>query len=166
MTTLLTQSVSRKILRKLNITTALGLVVLTAGAASTGVFAAANSNFAQTINNGALTLDIVDANRASVANPSVGMADTNFSFACQSTTGIFGTTTEKIYVRNPDAADGGWAVSLAAADGASAKWTSASKNSSYDFNDANGAGCTDGDTDGRGGQMTVNPSAGEVVAGP
>lgn len=41
---------SHSLLRKLNITTALGLVVLTAGVTSTSLFAAATSNFAQTIN--------------------------------------------------------------------------------------------------------------------
>lgn len=37
-----------------------------------------------------------------------------FSFACQTATGTFGSGSQQIYVKNPDGADNGWVVSLAA----------------------------------------------------
>lgn len=126
-------------------------------------FGASNSNFSQTINPGSLSVDIVDDTYASVSSPQVAMADATFSFACQTTTGTFGTSTERIYVKNPDAADSGWTLSIAGS-APTAVWTGGA--GSFDFNDASGSGCTDGaDTDNYGGQMTINPAAGTLATG-
>jgi hypothetical protein len=123
----------------------------------------ATSSFTQTINPGVLTVDIVDGSYVTVASPAVAMNPVTFSFACQTATGTFGTGTQNIYIKNPDAADNGWVVSLAAATPA-AFWASAGTN--MDFNDPSGAGCTDGiDTDTLKGQMTVDPSVGTLVVG-
>ncbi len=79
-------------------------------------------------------------------------------------TGSFGTASQVIYVANPDAADNGWTVSVAAS-AVGAVWDGAA--SDFDFNDPTGSGCTDGaDTpDTVGGQMTVDPSAGTLAVG-
>jgi hypothetical protein len=127
------------------------------------VFASNTSNFTQTINAGTLTIDIVDGSYVTVASPSVTFAAQTFSFACQSSTGTLGTATQQIYVRNPDAADGGWTASIAGS-AATAVWDSAGTD--YDFNDSTGSGCTDGaDADSVGGQMTVNANAGTLAIG-
>jgi hypothetical protein len=127
--------------------------------------AANNSTFNQTINAGTLTTDIMDASRVTVASPSVTMSAKTFSFDCYSggsaSTGTFGTDSERIYVTNPDAADAGWTLTVAATGGATTLWSS----SSFDFNDPTSSGCTDGgDADSRGGQLTINPNAGTLTA--
>jgi hypothetical protein len=127
------------------------------------VFASNTSNFTQTINAGTLTIDIVDGSYVTVASPSVTFAAQTFSFACQTSTGTLGTPTQQIYVRNPDAADGGWTASIAGS-ASTTIWDSAGTD--YDFNDATGSGCTDGvDADSVGGQMTVNANAGTLAIG-
>lgn len=133
------------------------------------VFAANDTDFNQTINAGALSTDILDASRVTVANPSVAMSAANFSFNCQSggsaSTGTFGTNTERIYVMNPDGADNGWTLTLAATSGATTRWANGGSTRFIDFNDSGGSGCTDGgDADTTAGQMTVNPTAGTLTA--
>lgn len=127
------------------------------------LLALATSTFTQTINPGTLSVDIVDGSYVSVGSPSVAMGAVSFSFACQTATGVFGTATQNIYVKNPDAADNGWVVSLAAS-APTAYWASAGTN--MDFNDPTTVGCTDGaDADSLRGQMTVDPSVGTITAG-
>lgn len=141
---------------------ALLVLACLAGSASV-VLASSTSNFTQTINPGTLSVDIVDASYVTVGSPSVTMGATSFSFSCQTATGTFGTSTQQIYVNNPDAADNGWSVSIAAS-AATAVWDSAGTD--FDFNDATGSGCTDGgDTDTVGGQLTVNPATGTIATG-
>jgi hypothetical protein len=123
----------------------------------------ATSNFTQTINPGTLTVDIVDASYVTVASPSVAMNAATFSFLCQTATGTFGTSTQVIYIKNPNAANNGWVVSLAASS-PTAFWASAG--TAMDFNDPTTAGCTDGaDADALKGQMTVDPSVGTLAVG-
>ena len=129
----------------------------------TYVLAASTSNFTQTINAGTLAVDIVNGSFVTVGSPSVAMGAVTFSFACQTSTGTFGSATEQIYVQNPDAADNGWTVSLAGS-APTAVWDSAGTD--YDFNDPTTSGCTDGgDADSLGGQMTVDPSGGTIAVG-
>ncbi len=158
--------ISNKLLRKLNITTALGLVVLTAGVTSTGLFASATSNFAQTINAGTLSVDIVNSSYVTVGSPAVTMTAAPFSFSCQTATGTFGAAEQLIYVKNPDASDTGWTVTLAAS-APTAVWDGTA--SDYDFNDPGTAGCIDDgattDADAFSGQMTVDPSGGTLATG-
>ena len=152
---------------KLNIAVALIVSMVLAGSLGgiTYVFASGTSNFTQTINAGTLSLDIVDGSYASVSSPTMAMPAATFSFACQSKIGYFGTSTQQIYVSNPDAAANGWTVSLAASSTADV-WASAG--TPFDFNDPTASGCTDsadtGDT--VGGQMTVDPSVGSIAQGP
>lgn len=155
---------SRKLLGKLNITIVLSLAVVMTGGlgGATYVLASSTSNFTQTINPGTLAVDIVDGSYVTVGSPTMAMSAATFSFTCQTITGSFGTASQQIYVANPDAADNGWSVSLAAA-ATTDVWTSATP---FDFNDPTGSGCTDGvDTDARGGQMTVDPSVGTLAQG-
>lgn len=130
---------------------------------ATYVYASNTSTFNQTINAGTLSIDIVDGSYVTVGSPSITMNSVSFSFACQASTGTFGTATEQIYIQNPDAADNGWTASLAATDPTDL-WDSTGTD--FDFNDPTGSGCTDGgDTDSFGGQMTVDASGGTLAVG-
>jgi len=132
---------------------------------SKDVLAASNSTFSQVINPGVLSVDIVDGSYVSVGSPSVTFPATTFNFACQTNTGTFGTATQQIYVKNPDAADNGWTMSMAGS-ATTALWTGTG--ATYDFNDAGGSGCTDtaaGEADTVGGQMTVDASVGTLAVG-
>lgn len=142
---------------------------LVVGSALGSVQAATDSDFTQTVNAGTLTTDIRDASQVAVANPSVAFSAVTFAFDCQSggsaSTGTFGTNTERLYVDNPDAADGGWTLAVAATSGATSSWTDGGSNT-YDFNDPTGgtAGCSDGvDADSRPGQLTVDASGGTIT---
>jgi len=105
------------------------------------VSAAQSSNFTQIINPGTLSIDIVDGSYVTVASPSVVFPPTTFNFACQTNNATLGTASQVIYIKNPDASDTGWVASIAAS-ATTAVWDGAV--SDYDFNDASGAGCTDG----------------------
>lgn len=127
------------------------------------VYAASTSNFQQTITAGTLSVDITDASYVTVGSPSVALGSTAFSFACQTTTGTFGTSTQQIYIQNPDAADNGFTVSLAAS-ATTDVWDSAGTD--FDFNDPTSSGCADGaDADSVGGQMTVDASGATLSEG-
>ena len=127
------------------------------------VLASSTSNFQYTISAGTLVVDIVDASYVTVASPSVVLTTGTFSFTCGTATGTFGSASQVIYVKNPDAADGGWTASLAGS-ATTAVWDSVGTD--YDFNDSTGTGCTDGaDVDALGGQMTVDPSVGTLAVG-
>lgn len=147
-----------------NIKALLLLVAFTFLALPIQLFAANTSNFTQTINAGTLSIDIVDGSYVTVGSPSVAFPAATFSFSCQTNSGVLGTPTQQIYVRNPDAADAGWTASIAASS-VGAVWDGAA--SDYDFNDPTGAGCTDGadSPDTVGGQMTVDANAGTLAIG-
>lgn len=139
-------------------------IILGAMALSTIVWVyAATSNFTLTISPGSLSVDIVDGSYVTVGSPSVALDSVTAGFGCQSATGTLGTVSQAIYVKNPDAADNGWAVSIAGST-TTAVWDSAGTD--IDFNDPSGSGCTDGaDADSVGGQMTVDPSGGTLATG-
>jgi hypothetical protein len=129
------------------------------------VFAASTSEFQVTINSGTLSVDIADSTDSfsTVASPSVTFSASDFSFSCTSTSGTLGTAAEAIYVQNPDAADSGWTVSIAASDPTDV-WDSAGTD--FDFNDPTTSGCADsGDTDSVAGELTVDASGGTLTAG-
>lgn len=154
-------------LRRLNLLAAFLILVLLTGSLSitTYAFASSTSNFTQTINSGTLAVDIVNGSYTTVASPSMAMSAATFSFSCQTATGTFGTSTEQLYVTNPDAADSGWVVSLAASDPTDV-WDSAGTD--FDFNDPGTSGCVDDgattDTDNLGGQMTVDAATGGTLS--
>lgn len=149
----------KKIIAALSVL-ALLLGVSTASAANT-------PTLNQAINAGTLATDILDASRNTVASPSATLTAKNFSFDCytggSASTGLLGTDSERIYVINPDAADSGWTLTIGATSGATATWSNGSE--TYDFNDADGSGCTDGaDADTVGGQLTIDANAGTLTA--
>lgn len=153
-------------MKKIKYVAALAMAILVAGGVPLTALAANNSTFNQTINAGVLSTDILNASQATVASPSVSMTAKGFSFTCQSggnaSTGTFGSNSERIYVSNPDAADNGWTLTLAATSGATAVWTAGGN--TFDFNDSGSSGCSDGaDADTKGGQLTVDPSAGTIT---
>ena len=133
-------------------------------------FANPASDLTQSITAGTLTTDILNASRATVASPTAAMSAKAFSFDCyaggSASTGSLGTNSERLYVINPDGADAGWSLTLAATDGATDKWENSGATKTYDFNDPAGstAGCGDGgDADSIPGQLTVNANAGTLT---
>lgn len=130
------------------------------------VLAASTTTLSQTINPGTLTVDIVDGSYNSVASPGVTMNAVTFSFSCQTSTGTLGTSTEKIYVQNPDAADNGWTLTIAPSTTTASLEAATAGTKDFDFNDDGGSGCTDGtDADTLAGQMTINPSGATLAVG-
>jgi hypothetical protein len=112
---------------------------------------------------GTLTSDIVDVAGASVPSPSLNMNAVAAGNSCQTTTGTFGVSAQKIRVTNTTATPG-WTLGVAATGGTASNWSSGTAN--YDFNDGSGgtAGCGDGgDADSIAGQLSVNPSAGTIT---
>ncbi len=150
-------------LRFCNIPVTISFVLFMFAGCTSMVLGSATSSFTQTINPGTLSVDIVNSGYTTVGSPSVAMGAVTFSFNCQTSAGTLGSDSQRIYVANPDAADSGWVVSLAAS-GLDEVWTSAG--TPFDFNDPTGSGCTDGaDTDSTGGQMTVNPASSTLAVG-
>lgn len=158
------KNLRRKLLGELNIACTSICALLISGLITTiSVFASSTSNFTQTIVVGTLATDIVDGSYVTVSSPTMAMTQATLSYSCQTITGAFGTASQQIYVNNPGAANNGWTLSLAAS-ATTAVWDGAT--SDFDFNDANGSGCTDGaDTDSVGGQMTVNASGATLAQG-
>lgn len=110
-------------------------------------------------NPGLLFVQIVNSSYEAVASPSVSMSSISYSFASQISTGSLGSATQRVYVENPNAADSGYTLSIAATSGATAVWNNAGAGDDFDFNEPGGA--TDnggGDADALGGQMTVDAS--------
>ena len=139
-----------------------GLVMFTF---STQTSAANNPNLTQSIASGSLVLDIRDASRNPVSSPAFGLSALTFSFSCQTSTGVLGSNTQRIYIDNPGAASNGWVVNIAATAGATSTWANTGATKQFDFNDPTTAGCTDGaDADTYGGQLTLNASAGTLTA--
>ncbi len=135
------------------------------------VFAANTPDLTQTINAGTLATDILDASRNAVVSPSAALSAQTFSFDCQyggsASTGALGANNERIYVMNPDAADNGWTLTIAATGGATTRWANAGVSQFFDFNDPTGAnpGCDDGvDADTSAGQLTIDANAGTLTA--
>lgn len=121
----------------------------------TVTMAAPNSQLQQQIKPGTLSTDVLDASRNPVASPSAALSALNFSFNCQTSTGTLGTNTERLYVSNGGAADGGWNLTMAATGGPATKWVNGAN--SFSFNNSAAAGCTAG-------QLTVNPALATVTA--
>lgn len=124
------------------------------------VTAASNTTLSQTISAGTLSVDIVDANGTTVGSPSVTFGGMSFSFSSATTTGTFGTSSEKVRLANPTGT-ATWSVTLAATSGATATWSDGGTNT-MDFNDP--AYSEDAaDTDTKGGRLAVDPSGGTIA---
>lgn len=154
----------------MNFSPVLGLIGIMAISLATYHFvsAAGNSTLNQTINPGTMAVDIRSNSSTSVTSPSVGMSAKTFSFNCQSggsaSTGTLGSSSERIYVDNPNAGNNGWTLSIAATNGSPALWHNTASTTKFDFNDAGGSGCADGDADTFKGQLTIDPSVSTITA--
>lgn len=122
-----------------------------------GAAYAATTELSQTINSGTLSVDILDDSQLAVTAPGVAMSAITAATSCQDpgSTGTLGTNTERIYVDNPEAANSGWTLNLAATGGGTATWNNGTDDLSY--NDATTGGCATG-------QLTVDPAVGSVTA--
>ncbi len=113
---------------------------------------------------GTLSTDIVDAGGSSVLSPSVSFAASATGFACSTTTGTLGTSSQKLRAINPSDTPS-WTLSIAASSPTSV-WSAGTP--TYDFNDGSGApaGCSDGggDADSVAGQLTIDASAATLAA--
>ena len=103
-----------------------------------------------------LGIDIIDNLGNSIANPSVALDPIPLSLTYQVTNGVFGDSFQKIRVNTTDNAS--WSLSLAASDPTDL-WSSSAP---YDFNDATSSAQDGLDTDGVGGQLSVNPLVGTL----
>jgi hypothetical protein len=104
-------------------------------------FASSTANFTMVINPGSLAVRIIDNLFHPVSNPSVTFDNKFYSKNCQNALTFFGTTQEQIYIENPQAADHGWSVTLAALNPTSV-WSSGTD--MMDFNDPTANACEDG----------------------
>lgn len=106
----------------------------------------ATSTLSQTISNGSLSTDVRDGSNAVVGSPSFSMASRNVSTAQQSTTGTFGSGTQRISVDNPGGANNGFSLTLNATVPGTGVWDDGASHT-YAYN---GTAAT--------GQLTVDPS--------
>jgi len=143
---------------------ALFAVVLTLVVGAGSASAANDPDLTQDILAGTLSTDVKDNLGDTVASPSAALSTETFSFDCQTSTGVLGTNTQRIYVMNPDGADNGWTLTIAATSGATALWQNGGASQFFDFNDPTTSGCTDGgDADTRPGQLSIDPSVGSIT---
>lgn len=118
-------------------------------------FAANNPNFTQEISAGTLAGKILDASGVEVASPSVALSAKQFSFACQSSTGVLSPAAQRLYVENATTGGGnGWTMAINAVAPGTGTFVSGVNNMAY-----NGAGCTDGSYAAGTGQLSLNTSA-------
>ena len=118
-------------------------------------FAANNPNFTQEISAGTLAGKILDASGVEVGSPSVALSTKQFSFACQSSTGVLSPAAQRLYVENATTGGGnGWTMAINAVAPGTGTFVSGSNNMAY-----NGAGCTDGSYAAGTGQLSLNTSA-------
>lgn len=150
------------------ITVAIVACTMVIAGISAAVSAANTPTLNQTINPGTLVTDILDGSRVPVGSPSAAMGTKTFSFDCQNggsaSTGTLGSTSERLYVINPNAANNGWTLTIAATAGATARWQNGAT-TYIDYNDPSGSGCSDGvgDADSTAGQLTIDPSVSTIT---
>lgn len=132
-------------------TAAVGAVVALAPAA----YAATtyNSTLTQQITAGTISTSIRDAAGALVSAPTFAMSAVTVSNSVQTSTGTFGSNTQRITVDNPNGSvtGGAWTLTLNATVPGTSNWSDGTNTYAY-----NGTAAT--------GQLTVNPAAGAVTA--
>jgi hypothetical protein len=141
---------------KRKIAAAMLSLMVTFGFSPSLVLAASNTSLQQVISAGTLSTDVLNASQAPVSSPSVSLTSLNVSTACQTSTGTYGTNSQRLYIDNPGAANNGWVLSVAATAGSTALWSDGASHS-YDFNSPTGSGCTNG-------QLSVDPSVSTATA--
>lgn len=112
---------------------------------------------------GDLVTSVVDTNEQPIVDPGVDMSLAVVMTECQTSTGVLGTSGERIKITN-DLVTNGWGLNIAATAGPTALWSAGTPK--FDFNDPAGspAGCAAGtDSDTYAGQMTINPSSSSIT---
>lgn len=94
-------------LRRLNLATVffIGFFVIITSALLSLAYAASVAHLTMTINAGTLSANIVDESYQSVLIPTVRLSDIFYEKKCRTSTGMFGTSSQQIYIRNPDASN-------------------------------------------------------------
>lgn len=110
------------------------------------------TTFSQVINQGVLSIDIVNSSGVVVSSPTVSFATIAFSFDPQNSIGTLGVAAEKIRVSNPTSTST-WNVAMAATGGAGTLWTTGTN--TYPFDSTGGADA---------GRLTVDPSVSTITA--
>jgi len=141
-----TMNKSMRVIISRGLATSAVLAVVVLGMPATYAALTTNSTLSQGITAGTLSTSIRDASGVVVPTPSFAMTSVAASTSAQTATGTFGNNAQRITVDNPNAANAGWVLSLAATGGASATWTSGANTYAY-----NGTTTT--------GQLTINPAA-------
>ncbi len=155
----------KKTIRKTNI---LALSIASFALVAGIVFAANNATFKLTINPGSLGVDIVDNTYTTIESPEVYFNAVSSSLDCASTTGILGTSSEQIYITNPDAADNGYTVTLGATDPISGAWSDndvANGVNTFAYNNEAGSGCDAGQLTISGGTISDGKLASDSTTG-
>lgn len=113
----------------------------------------ANTTLEQEITTGALHTDIVDAsgNSVPVGDRLIEMDTIVASASQETTTGSYGEGGQRVLVSNLGAATGGWNLSVAAADGATAVWEGPNSQT-FDYRGVSDAGV-----------LTIDASAGTIA---
>lgn len=113
-----------------------------------------DSEITQSITDGVISTSIRDAGGNVVVSPSFAMSSVAASTSQQTSTGTFGSNTQRITVDNPNGSvtGGAWTLALNATDPGVSQWTSGSD--TYAYNGATAAA----------GQLTVNPASGVLTA--
>ncbi len=135
------------------VTSFIGVSITVSAVVGVSVYAATeyDSQLTQSITAGALSTDVRDDSGSVVASPSFGMSPVVASTGVQTSTGTFGSDTQRIAVDNPGGANGGWTLALNAKVPGTGVWTGS--NGTYAYNGSSSTG-----------QLSVNPQAGTLVA--
>lgn len=102
----------------------------------------ATANFTMSILPQPLAVNIVDEDYNPIDEPEMDFTEMSYAPNCREVTTQLTSAEQRLYVRNFDAADGGWSVTISA-DDPTAVWSNGDYE--FDFNDPTGDGCVDGD---------------------
>ena len=111
----------------------------------------ATSTLSQTINNGTASTDIRDAGGSVLVTPTISMNSVTLSTSQQTSTGTFGSSSQRITVDNPGGAPNGFTLALNASVPGTGNWVSGGNNYAYNGNATTG-------------QLSVNPTVGTITA--
>lgn len=108
-----------------------------------GVRWSATANFTMSILPQPLAVTVVDENYNPIEEPEVSFSEVTYTpNECHELIAPLASWDQQIYIRNFDAADNGWTVTLST-ESPTSTWTSGDY--AFDFNDPTGEWCLDGD---------------------
>jgi hypothetical protein len=107
-----------------------------------GARGAATTNFSMSVLPQPLAVNMVDSDFNPIEEPEVGFTEIPYTNDCRELITSLASEDQQIYVRNFDAADNGWTVTIST-ESPTAHWSSGEY--AFDFNDPTGDGCADGD---------------------